>query len=97
MSKFFWNTITENMKLVLNGVSQSEIGKHFYLAGGTALALQLGHRLSVDLDFFSPTEYIPMIRSRLDEALPVFNRKFNTTEYRTDVAATLAKRCLENF
>ena len=26
----------------------------FYLAGGTALALQIGHRISVDLDFFSP-------------------------------------------
>ena len=29
--------------------------KHrFYLAGGTGLALHLGHRFSVDLDFFSP-------------------------------------------
>ncbi|MEK7471151.1 MAG: nucleotidyl transferase AbiEii/AbiGii toxin family protein [Patescibacteria group bacterium] len=27
---------------------------NFYLAGGTALALQIGHRISVDLDFFSP-------------------------------------------
>jgi len=26
----------------------------WYAAGGTALALQVGHRLSVDLDFFSP-------------------------------------------
>ncbi len=26
--------------------------KNFYLAGGTALALQIGHRYSVDLDFF---------------------------------------------
>ena len=26
--------------------------KGFYLAGGTALALQIGHRYSVDLDFF---------------------------------------------
>ncbi|WP_460178039.1 nucleotidyl transferase AbiEii/AbiGii toxin family protein [Thermodesulfovibrio hydrogeniphilus] len=25
----------------------------FYLAGGTALALQLGHRKSLDLDFYS--------------------------------------------
>lgn len=25
----------------------------FYLAGGTALALQLGHRISTDLDWFS--------------------------------------------
>jgi predicted nucleotidyltransferase component of viral defense system len=30
----------------------------FYLAGGTALALQIGHRVSVDFDFFSP-EPIP--------------------------------------
>lgn len=30
----------------------------FYLAGGTALALQIGHRMSVDFDFFS-TEDIP--------------------------------------
>lgn len=28
--------------------------KHFYLAGGTGLALQIGHRISVDFDFFSP-------------------------------------------
>ncbi len=27
--------------------------KNFYLAGGTALALQIGHRISVDFDFFS--------------------------------------------
>ena len=27
--------------------------KSFYLAGGTALALQIGHRQSVDFDFFS--------------------------------------------
>lgn len=26
----------------------------FYLAGGTALALQISHRISVDFDFFSP-------------------------------------------
>jgi predicted nucleotidyltransferase component of viral defense system len=29
----------------------------FYLAGGTALALRLGHRISVDLDFFSEAEF----------------------------------------
>ena len=28
----------------------------FYLAGGTALALQIGHRLSLDFDFFSQKE-----------------------------------------
>ena len=29
----------------------------FYLAGGTALALELGHRISVDLDFFSQNTF----------------------------------------
>lgn len=32
---------------------------NFYLAGGTGLALQLGHRQSVDLDFFSWDKFIP--------------------------------------
>lgn len=35
-------------------VSNISIVKKSYLAGGTALALHLGHRISVDLDFFTP-------------------------------------------
>lgn len=30
-----------------------------YLAGGTALALQLGHRTSLDFDFYTPIEFKP--------------------------------------
>ncbi len=59
MSELFWKTVTDDMRLVLSGFAKTEIGSRFYLAGGTALSLQLGHRLSVDLDFFSPTEDIP--------------------------------------
>lgn len=33
--------------------------ERFYLVGGTALAMQLGHRVSVDLDFFTD-KYPPM-------------------------------------
>lgn len=69
MSNLFWNTISENMKQVLLDFMQSEIGSRFYLAGGTALSLQMGHRLSVDLDFFSQTEDIPSIRSQLENTL----------------------------
>ncbi len=29
------------------------VSENFYLAGGTGLSLQIGHRLSVDLDFFT--------------------------------------------
>jgi len=36
------------------------VARHcFVLAGGTSLALHLGHRLSVDLDFFSEDEVLP--------------------------------------
>jgi len=31
----------------------------FYLAGGTGIALQLGHRISEDLDFFTEAEFDP--------------------------------------
>ena len=31
--------------------------KSFYLAGGTGLALQIGHRDSIDFDFFCPKEF----------------------------------------
>jgi predicted nucleotidyltransferase component of viral defense system len=33
------------------------IKKDFALAGGTSLSLQIGHRKSIDLDIFSPSEF----------------------------------------
>lgn len=33
-----------------------ELKSHFYLAGGTALALQIGHRDSYDFDFFTEND-----------------------------------------
>ncbi|MGC8627825.1 MAG: nucleotidyl transferase AbiEii/AbiGii toxin family protein [Acidimicrobiales bacterium] len=36
----------------LRVLARSEIGKDFYLAGGTGLALQIRHRRSNDLDYF---------------------------------------------
>jgi len=33
------------------------LSKNFYLAGGTALAIQIGHRTSVDFDFYSEKEF----------------------------------------
>lgn len=46
-------TLYIETKNVLEKIQAEENLKGFYLAGGTALALQLGHRKSVDLDFFS--------------------------------------------
>lgn len=43
--------------------------KDFYLAGGTALALQIGHRKSVDFDLFSKAE---IDKNLLDKVRKVF-------------------------
>jgi len=58
-------TIEENLKTI--GQKRLDILKelkfledyHFYLAGGTALALQLGHRMSLDFDFYTEEEFDP--------------------------------------
>ncbi|MGH7037058.1 MAG: nucleotidyl transferase AbiEii/AbiGii toxin family protein [Stellaceae bacterium] len=42
----------------------------FYLAGGTALALQLGHRISVDCDLFSDLNIDKALLSRVRRVFP---------------------------
>lgn len=49
--------VSQQTKRVLEKVGQSELAPHFYLAGGTALALQIGHRQSIDLDWFSGHDF----------------------------------------
>jgi len=40
----------------------------FYLAGGTSLALQIGHRTSLDFDFYSKKEFEPQrLREEFDK------------------------------
>ena len=48
--------------------SNLEFLKDFYLSGGTGLSLQLGHRESEDLDFFTQKDFDPTtIQSQLAE------------------------------
>lgn len=50
-----WHTevMTAEAVDLLRDLGARDYMRAFYLAGGTALALHLGHRKSVDLDFFS--------------------------------------------
>ena len=50
----FFRCITADMAAILKNNYLKEFPSQTYLAGGTAVALHLGHRLSVDLDFFTP-------------------------------------------
>lgn len=81
MTGFFWNTISEGMRFVLNEFFKSDIAQKFYLAGGTALSLQIGHRQSVDLDFFSATEDIPTIRQALIQSFDLLETQITDTSW----------------
>ncbi|MFQ5435385.1 MAG: nucleotidyl transferase AbiEii/AbiGii toxin family protein [Anaerolineae bacterium] len=50
---FYESAITPSCQKALSFLQQQPFINDFYLAGGTALALQIGHRLSTDLDWFS--------------------------------------------
>ena len=69
MTDLHWQMITPEMRQVMVAFAQSAIGGRFYLAGGTALALQLGHRRSVDLDYFTQTEDVPALIEPLNQSL----------------------------
>ena len=49
-------TVRSELLELLNNIMKSEIFSDFILVGGTALALQLGHRNSVDIDMFGHQE-----------------------------------------
>lgn len=51
------NAISSSTEATLCALYQAEVLGGFYLAGGTALALQYGHRLSLDLDFFAQEHF----------------------------------------
>jgi hypothetical protein len=65
-----WNALATDTHLTLDALAALPIPSDFYLAGGTALALQIGHRISHDLDFFSSTNALGMVeRSALAREL----------------------------
>ena len=71
MTSLHWETLEPNARRAFADISGALAGAGCYLAGGTALALLEGHRLSVDLDVF--TERLPDtedVLRRLRDYLP---------------------------
>lgn len=56
-AKLYWNTVTPLLKSGLIQFMNCKVFEDFRLVGGTALSLQTGHRLSVDIDLFTDAEY----------------------------------------
>ena len=57
MNKLYWHTVTPLLKEILILLMQSSVFDEFRLVGGTALSLQRGHRISIDIDLFTDAEY----------------------------------------
>ena len=54
---FYESAATPACRQALALLQQQQFIEDFYLAGGTALALQIGHRISADLDWFNPVQW----------------------------------------
>lgn len=52
-----YNTVTPLLHEILLDLMKADVFSDFRLVGGTALSLLKGHRMSVDIDLFSDSEY----------------------------------------
>lgn len=54
-----FDAIPDSVSALLGRLAPQAAAHEFALGGGTSLALRFGHRLSVDLDFFTNREFSP--------------------------------------
>ncbi len=53
----YWNTVNDKLKNCLLLLMDAPLFEQFRLVGGTALSLQLGNRISIDIDLFTDALY----------------------------------------
>ena len=69
MKEFYLNTVSRTCFETLTQLMRMEEFNPFRLVGGTALSLQLGHRLSVDIDLFTDAGYGSIDFTAIDNLL----------------------------
>lgn len=57
MNNLFYNTASPLLRHILGQLMSESLFNPFRLIGGTALSLQLGHRISEDIDLFTDADY----------------------------------------
>lgn len=67
---------------------KEEVFSEFRLVGGTSLSLQLGHRISVDIDLFTDAAYGSIDFNKIENYL---NNNFPFVEYFSDVPVAFGK------
>lgn len=78
--RLHWNTVKPILKEVLTILMHEKLFTPFRLVGGTSLSLQLGHRMSDDIDLFTDEPYDSLDFTAIDR----FLRK--TFKYVSDLA-----------
>ena len=80
MIKLHRKTVTNTLWYSLNILMQLDVLKNFRLVGGTSLSLQIGHRMSVDIDLFTDLAYdsldFKIIDEKIIETFPVVQMGF---------------------
>lgn len=69
IKKLHYETVSQLLHSSLHKLMQLEEFKPFKLVGGTALSLQIGHRLSVDIDLFTDEPYGSIDFNKLESVL----------------------------
>ena len=65
LQKLQYHTVEQNTLGVLRGLFSLPVLKRARLVGGTSLALQIGHRRSIDIDIFGRINFVEIINSNV--------------------------------
>jgi predicted nucleotidyltransferase component of viral defense system len=87
----YYNTVSELLKSTINKLMGASIFESFRLVGGTALSLQLGHRISVDIDLFSDLPYGNIDFKAIDEFI---DRSFPYSSHFSNINSAIGKSYL---
>lgn len=69
MNRLYWNTVSDPLRHSLELLMSAPLFTPFRLVGGTSLSLQIGHRMSVDIDLFTDAPYRSISFPSIDEYL----------------------------
>jgi hypothetical protein len=85
MSKIYLEILDTNRQQVFTELANFQ--KDGYLAGGTALALQCAHRISVDFDIFTYTPINQSLRNKVGKIFSITSVHVNSTDQYTFTSA----------
>lgn len=84
----YYNTVNDLLKNSLETLMSEPLLEDFRLVGGTSLSLQIGHRMSVDIDLFSDATYGSIDFEKIDDYL---KSTFSYVDSFSDLAPALGK------